>query len=275
MRDGFPTWFVRRTGLPRSTTIRAALQPSTAWGQLATGSGGSSSPALPPSAPTGFIATAGNKQVSLTWNASAGGVELQRLQFDDEWEVRTARSHSVTTPSYTNTGLTNGTTYYYVVTAVNSSGPSGNSNQASAMPTAGSSWSNGYTNMRAITINHTQVPNTDQTNFPVLISLPANTYADLKTTANGGSVTNANGYDILFTSDAAGTLPLAYERESYNGATGAMNDWVNVRDGIAHHRHGDLSVLREFFSHDGPIERERDVEQQLCRVCGTCRTGRR
>ena len=54
--------------------------------------------------------------------------------------------------------------------------------------------------MRTITINDTKVPNTDQMNFPVLISLPPNTYPDLKTTANGGSVTNANGYDILFTS---------------------------------------------------------------------------
>ena len=81
---------------------------------------------------------------------------------------------------------------------------------------------------RTIVINSTQVPHTDQTNFPVLISLPANTYTDLKTTANGGVVTNANGYDIIFTSDAAGTQPLAYERESYSGSTGAMIDWVNV-----------------------------------------------
>jgi cellulose 1,4-beta-cellobiosidase len=41
----------------------------------------------------------------------------------------------VSTTSYTNTGLTNGTTYYFVVTATNSGGTSGNSNQASATPT--------------------------------------------------------------------------------------------------------------------------------------------
>ena len=40
----------------------------------------------------------------------------------------------ITGTSYIDTGLTNGTTYYYVVTASNASGESGNSNQASATP---------------------------------------------------------------------------------------------------------------------------------------------
>src|SRR5207244_3833682 len=43
---------------------------------------------------------------------------------------------SPTTTSYTNTGLTNGTTYYFVVAAKNASGSSANSSQVSATPTA-------------------------------------------------------------------------------------------------------------------------------------------
>ena len=86
-------------------------------------------------------------------------------------------------------------------------------------------WSNGYSFSRAITISHTKVPNTDQTNFPVLIS---GTYSYLATTSNGGNVTNSSGYDIIFTSDAGGTSPLPFEKETYNPSTGAMIYWVKV-----------------------------------------------
>jgi len=89
----------------------------------------------------------------------------------------------------------------------------------------GGGWSNGYGYRRTVTINHTKVPNTDQSNFPVLIS---STFSDLATTGNGGSVTNANGYDIIFTSDAAGGNILASEQESYSASTGAVNYWVKV-----------------------------------------------
>ncbi len=86
-------------------------------------------------------------------------------------------------------------------------------------------WSNHYSYQRTITIDHTKVPNTDQTNFPVLIS---GTYSYLATTSNGGNVTNSNGYDIIFTSDAAGLNVLPFEQESYNASTGAVNYWVQV-----------------------------------------------
>jgi hypothetical protein len=47
-----------------------------------------------------------------------------------------------TSPSYTDTGLVNGTTYYYVVSAVNSVGESANSVQVSATPSTFGIWTN-------------------------------------------------------------------------------------------------------------------------------------
>src|ERR1700722_7085448 len=91
------------------------------------------------------------------------------------------------------------------------------------LPAAAQSWPNGYGYRRTITIDHTKVSNTDQITFPVLIS---GTYSYLATTGNGGNVTSSNGYDIIFTSDAAGINTLPFEQESYSATTGAVNYWV-------------------------------------------------
>ncbi len=99
------------------------------------------------------------------------------------------------------------------------------SNGAPFTITGGGVWTNGYGYRRAITIDHTKVPNTDQKDFPMLFS---GTYAYLATTSNGGGVTNSSGYDIIFTLDAAGTVPLPFERDGYNPSTGAVNYWVQV-----------------------------------------------
>lgn len=64
----------------------------------------------------------------------------------------------------------------------------------------------------------------DHTDFPVLISL---TDSDLRTTANGGSVEHANGFDIMFTlSDCA--IALEHEIEKYDPITGEYVAWVKV-----------------------------------------------
>ena len=84
---------------------------------------------------------------------------------------------------------------------------------------------NGYTYRRTVTIDHTKVPNTDQSNFPLLIS---GTYSYLATLSNGGNVQNANGYDVIFTSDIACTTKLNHEVQTYSATTGAVNYWVKV-----------------------------------------------
>src|SRR5438105_5271179 len=90
---------------------------------------------------------------------------------------------------------------------------------------AAAQYSNGYSSRRTVVIDHTKVPNTDQTNFPMLFS---GTYAYLATTSNGGGVTSSSGYDIIFTSDAGGNSVLPFERESYTATTGAVLYWVQV-----------------------------------------------
>jgi len=94
-----------------------------------------------------------------------------------------------------------------------------------AARTGAQTWSNDYAYRAPITINHAQVPNTDQTNFPVLI---AGTYSYLATVSNGGSVTSPSGYDIIFTSDANGTNVLPFEQESYNPSNGTIGYWVQI-----------------------------------------------
>jgi hypothetical protein len=81
-----------------------------------------------------------------------------------------------------------------------------------------------YAYQATFTINHAKVPNTDQTNFPVLIS---GTYLQMATIANGGYVTNANGYDIIFTADAACSSKLSWETEYYS-PNGQVIFWVDV-----------------------------------------------
>src|SRR5207245_10221200 len=90
----------------------------------------------PPAPPTNVTATAGNAQVTLGWSASSGatGYNVKRSTVSGGPYTTV---NSPTTTGYTDSGLTNGTTYYYVVTAVNAGGESANSSQVSATPTAG------------------------------------------------------------------------------------------------------------------------------------------
>ncbi len=88
----------------------------------------------PPSAPTGLTATAGNGQVSLTWNASAGATSYTVKRATVSGGPYGTIAGNLTTTAHTDTGLANGTTYYYVVSAVNAYGESANSGETIATP---------------------------------------------------------------------------------------------------------------------------------------------
>jgi fibronectin type 3 domain-containing protein len=87
----------------------------------------------PPAAPTGLVAKAGSARVSLSWKAGAGAASYNVYRGTSAaGESTTAIKTGLTTTSFTDNGLTSGTTYFYKVAAVNAGGTSGWSNEASA-----------------------------------------------------------------------------------------------------------------------------------------------
>ena len=85
----------------------------------------------PPPAPSGLTATGGDAQVTLTWTASPGAASYQVKRSTTSNGSYALVASGVTGTSFTDTGLINDTTYYYVVSAVNLGGESANSTQAS------------------------------------------------------------------------------------------------------------------------------------------------
>ena len=122
------------TGVTNGTTYYYAVAAVNTAGQSANSSQVSATPKLGiPPAPTNLVATAGNAQVALSWSASSGATSYNVQRSTTSGGPYTSIG-SPTTTSYTDTGVTNGTTYYYVVAAVNSAGQSANSSQVSATP---------------------------------------------------------------------------------------------------------------------------------------------
>src|SRR4029077_11420076 len=124
------------TGLTNGTTYYYVVSAVNGAGESANSTEASATPQPPaPAAPTGLTATPGDHQVALSWGASSGATGYN--------VYRSATSGSYTTPlngspilgtSYTDSSALNGSTYFYVVRAVNGGGSSGNSNQVSATP---------------------------------------------------------------------------------------------------------------------------------------------
>jgi hypothetical protein len=100
---------------------------------LLTGGAAPPPPNGAPVAVTGVTATAGTGQVTVSWNAVSGATSYQLYRTANSGsESSTPSVTGLTGTTFTDTGLNPGTTYYYRVVAVNGSGASGFSTEASA-----------------------------------------------------------------------------------------------------------------------------------------------
>lgn len=117
----------------RTLVLVAGCLALAACGGTGSGSGGGGGTTTIPAAPTGLAATAGNAQVSLSWNVSAGATSYAVKRSTTTGGPYSTIS-SPSAASFTDSGVTNGTKYFYVVSAANSAGSSGNSSEVSATP---------------------------------------------------------------------------------------------------------------------------------------------
>src|ERR1700678_3755338 len=166
------------TGLTNGTKYFYVISASNSVGQSANSAEVNATPVLPtPATPTGLAATAGNAQVSLNWSASTGATSYhvkRSTASGSETQISAPASNS-----YTDTGLTNGIKYFYVVSAVNSGGESANSSEVNATPTAPASPPATPTGLQATAGNA-------QVSLSWDASTGAITYNVKRSTANGG-----------------------------------------------------------------------------------------
>lgn len=92
-----------------------------------------STPTLP-GIPSNLTGTAGNAKNIVSWNAANGATIYNLKRATTAGGPYNTISTNLTDTTYTDTGVTNGTTYYYVVSAVNGDGESGNSNEVALTP---------------------------------------------------------------------------------------------------------------------------------------------
>jgi len=117
------------------------------------------------------------------------------------------------------------------------------------------SWMNGYNYRKKITIDKNKVaadalsPYIDLVDFPVLIELEHN---DLKHIGGycGNKVQNIEGRDISFALSTAPTVPLSFQLEHYDAASGKITCWVKVPSLSAH---GTASLPTSVYLYYGSV----------------------
>ena len=90
---------------------------------------------VPPS-PAGLATVAGNGRTTLLWSPASGATSYNVKRSTTSGSGY-APVTTVTTPQWVNTGLANGTPYYYLVSAVSAAGESADSAEVSVTPNAG------------------------------------------------------------------------------------------------------------------------------------------
>jgi fibronectin type 3 domain-containing protein len=174
-------------------------------------------PPQPPAAPTGLAATPGNNLVVLSWTASAGAGSYNVKSATNSGGPYTTNAN-VTGTSFVNSGLSNGVTYYYVISALNIYGESANSSETNATPAPVPPF---------IPTGLTLIASNAQVSLSWTASPGATSYNVKSATNNGGpytTVTNVTATNFIDTGLSNGT--------TYYYVVSALNDYGESADSL-------------------------------------------
>jgi fibronectin type 3 domain-containing protein len=176
------------TGLSANTAYYYKVSAYNSYGEGSQSSYASRTTA--PDTPTGVTATASSFNITVSWSSVSGATSYYLYRSTSASGTYT-RVATPSTTSYTNTGLSAGTTYYYKVSAYNGSGESAESSYTSATTSA-------------------TAPGT-----PTGVTATATSPNTI--TVNWSSVPGATGYYIYYSTSASGT---------YNSLSGSFSSTV-------------------------------------------------
>jgi predicted phage tail protein len=135
VKTGLTGTSVAISPLNNGTTYFFKVAAVNAGGTSALSAEASATPTATPAAPTGVTATAGTGQVTLHWVASSGATGYNIYKSTSPGHEAPPVALAVSGGSSTGgtvTGLSSGTTYYFVVQAIDASGHSPSSSEVSA-----------------------------------------------------------------------------------------------------------------------------------------------
>jgi autotransporter-associated beta strand protein len=204
----------------------------------------------PPVAPAGLVAIPGNSQIGLSWLPSTGATSYN-LKRGTVSGGPYGVTNSLAGTKYSDLAVANGTTYFYVVSAVNAGGEGNNSPEVLATPQAfvtaywtnlvtsapqswdvNVNWTNGtaYPNATSVVVNVTaniaapQTVNVDQSITLGWLNLgDANSSSAYTLAPNGGTLNFSNG-----TNNNAGIAELATSAGDTIAAPISLSNNLNV-----------------------------------------------